>query len=345
MKSFFLDFLYRPTVRKHILLVLIGCVLGILSYLFVGYAAGHGQDKFLWVGLLGICIAYVTYGVTRLLNAWLPWKSQSGGRLLAGIIANAMLAYVMVWVAERLYFLLSKNEIYLFQGESQLGLKILILIFFISLIYNVVYFALHSYYEYAKGQLITLQLERQQTELQLAALKSQLRPHFLFNSMNTISALLTKDTDLAERYIRQLASSYQYMLNNYKRKLVSVKEELQFVEAYSFLLKTRFEDSVQIDIDLHDLVLDSKIPPLTLQMLVENAVKHNQMSADQKLYVKIGHGEKKIHVSNNKTSRPKKVDSLHIGLDNIAGRYELLTHKEIEIVDDEDFTIKLPIIS
>ena len=197
---------------------------------------------------------------------------------------------------------------------------------------------------YVQGQVSELKLERKQTQLQLSALRSQLSPHFLFNSMNTLSSLFPKDVKRAETFIRALAESYQYTLNKYQEPLVTLSEELEFVKAYCFLMRTRFGDHLTLEIKLSPEIIQTKVPPMTLQMLVENAVKHNVMSASQPLHVEMKTVDKWLYVINNKTVKRPKMESLKIGLKNIASRYELLAHKSIEVSDKQDFTVRLPLL-
>lgn len=156
--------------------------------------------------------------------------------------------------------------------------------------------------------------------------------------------MLYSDVKKAELFIRELAKSYQYILNKYENKWLTVEEELQFVNSYHFLLRTRFNDRIHLEITLPDWVLKSKIPPLALQMLIENAVKHNQMTSSEVLKIVITCNDHNINVSNNKTIKPKVVDSFKIGLGNIRLRYDLIFNKTIEVIDEEQFTVKLPII-
>lgn len=346
MKRIFDHLLYQPNVRRHLSLLLGGSLLGILIYWFVNFSGFQGSWELLPSALLGIVMAYLAHYTNTLLNRLVPWKKHTGLRLLSGLVTHLTLGTGLIFIA----FLSHKQ---LFGLSNVLGedpkdplIKTAILLFCAALIYNIIYFATYSYQRYAKGQVLELQQERQQTQLQLKALKSQLSPHFLFNSMNTLSSLFQKDTEKAEIFIRALANSYQYTLKTYGDRLVMVTEELTFVRAYCELIRTRFGDHLGLDVQLSPEVLGSKVPPLTLQMLVENAVKHNVMSASSPLKVHIAVEGKKLCITNNKTTkrRPGR-DSLKIGLRNIAARYELLAHKSITVLDTNEFTVQLPLIS
>lgn len=345
MKWISKDFLYQPHVRKHLLLIPIGFLLGYLGYGFIHFNGFQNTWELLYTAILGICIAYTAYFSNAAINTMIPWRQQPGLRLLAGILIHTLLSAVLVygtlWGYERLY---SESSLFV-EDTNDVLIKIGILLFCAALVYNVIYFAIYSYYHYSKGQLLALQLKRKQTQLQLNALKSQLSPHFLFNSMNTLSSLFQKDTEKAETFIRALGNSYEYVLNKYDDPLVTVGEELTFVNSYCVLIRTRFGEYLTLDLNLPAQVLESKIPPLTLQMLVENAVKHNVMGPSSPLTLTIGADTGKITVTNNKTAKRPKMESLRIGLRNIASRYELLTDKTIEVTDTDIFKVQLPIIT
>ncbi len=344
MKWISRDLLYQPTVRKHLGLVSGGFLLGILVYSFIRFSELQKPFEMLLCGGLGIAVAYSFNQSNTILNRLLPWRKQPGLRLLAGLLTQLALSNFLVLGALWGYHMLIDNLLLFKDDPEDISIKINILLFCVVLLFNIIYFAFYSYNSYAKGQVAELKLERKQTQLQLDALKSQLSPHFLFNSMNTLSSLFPKDVEKAETFIRALANSYQYTLDTYEAPLVSVAKELEFVNAYCFLMRTRFGDHLTLKVDIDPQDQQSKVPPMTLQMLVENAVKHNVMSAAQPLNIVIGVDGKQLYVNNNKTSKRPKMESLKIGLINIAMRYELLAQKPVEVLDKEDFTVRLPIV-
>ena len=175
----------------------------------------------------------------------------------------------ILYLALSSYELLGANHSFFSNRDEMVLLKMAVLLFCVVLVYNIVYFAFYSYQQYVRGQLLTSQISRRQTGLQLAALKSQLSPHFLFNCLNALSSLISKDIESAEKFIRSLARSYNYPLKTYQNTLVKVSEEMEFVQSYYFLMKTRFKEQITLISDIPQSVLDTRIPPLTLQMLVE----------------------------------------------------------------------------
>ncbi len=295
-------------------------------------------------GALGILIALVIYKTTLVLNRLLPYKNKTETRLFFGLLTHFLLVFGLLV----LFFFLYDKAVFNTQNFSQfyqpILIKLAIIIFILVLFYEVIYFAMYSYYSYATLQIETVKQERKQVELQLNALKSQLSPHFLFNSLNTISSLIYKNQQKAKLYIRKLATMYQYTLQSYDAKLVTVEEELLFLQSYTYLLQTRFEEKFDCSIHIADDVLSTKIPPLTLQILVENAVKHNVMSNKEVVKVQITSFDDVIVVENNLTQTPKNITSFNIGLKNINARYLLLFGKGIEVIKSNRFTVKIPVV-
>jgi LytS/YehU family sensor histidine kinase len=229
--------------------------------------------------------------------------------------------------------------------DADIAWKAFILLLVILFIYNVIYALLYAYQHYAVAQLEHLQQERKQLELQFEALKSQISPHYLFNSLNTISSLLFKDVQSAEQFIRRLVQTYQYILATQDKKYVLLREELDFVQSYYYLLRIRFQHQLHVEINVPAGILNTKIPPLTLQMLVENAVKHNAPATDSRLFIYISAQDNTyLKVANTKTGLSDHIDSFKVGLENIRNRYRYFTDKQILVKNDDKFMVSLPLI-
>jgi LytS/YehU family sensor histidine kinase len=150
---------------------------------------------------------------------------------------------------------------------------------------------------------------------------------------------------MAEEFIRRMADTFRYVLSNQKQKLVSLRQEVEFVKAYYYLMQVRYEDHLRMEVNLPKNVLDTSIPPLTLQMLVENAVKHNQISKENPLLVYISARDNThIIVTCTKTILMNPSASFKIGLENIKNRYHFFTEEKIIVKDDEKFVVQLPVI-
>ncbi len=189
-------------------------------------------------------------------------------------------------------------------------------------------------------------LQQQNLQKELTALRNQLNPHFLFNSLNTLNSLI-RDNNEATMFVNKLSHMYRYILQSGERDLVCLKDELQFLESYTYLIQMRYHQyCFRIDLDVDPAHLHMEIPPMALQLLVENAVKHNEISKGCPLEVKIYSKDDFLVVENKMHPRNSPVDSTGNGLINLDKRYFLLRKKRIHISSDQNiFSVKLPLIS
>ncbi len=190
------------------------------------------------------------------------------------------------------------------------------------------------------------QLKHENLLVQLTSLKNQLNPHFLFNSLNTLSWLINEDKAKSQRYLQKLSQVLRYSLSMQEQSLVSLKEELALVENYIYLLKMRFGDNLNVTTKVESPA-SFQIPPLSLQLLLENAIKHNVISSVSPLEVSIELQltDKTIWVSNSLRQKPNSA-GMGIGLANLNQRFKLLTNSEIDIKQNEtSFCVILPLIS
>jgi len=163
--------------------------------------------------------------------------------------------------------------------------------------------------------------------------------------MNTISSLIYRDPNIAENFIRNLADTFNYVLHTKDVKLVTLKEELEALKDFNYLLRIRYAEAVNLQIDIPEELLKSPIPPLTLQLLIENAVKHNIVTDDDPLKINVRHDGQKLIVLNNKTGSPSNTSSHKVGLENIRKRYAFFTPDEIKVIDEDYFQVELPILT
>lgn len=190
-------------------------------------------------------------------------------------------------------------------------------------------------------------LKRQNLQSQLDTLKEQVKPHFLFNSLSTLIGLIDEDKQRAKTFVEELAFVYRYLLQSSEKELITLTEELEFIRAYAYLLKTRFEEKLILDIVTDHENNHVLIPPLTLQILVENAVKHNVISLEKPLYIEIRKPDAQhIVVINNLQRRPASHPSTRTGLANLAAKYKLMQQSEPKIVETADrFEVHITLIS
>jgi len=190
------------------------------------------------------------------------------------------------------------------------------------------------------------QLDFEKSKAELSVLKNELEPHFIFNSLNTLSYLILHDASTAHEFNAKLASVYKYFLINKDRELISLQGEIEFIENYFFVLQVRHDNKLHLSTELNNMHEGTlMILPYALQILVENAIKHNEFSDEDPLYIKVSLNGEYIYVKNNKKPRPYLVNSTGIGLRNLSARYKLVCNKDIQVMDNEkEFTVKLPLI-
>ncbi|WP_020595213.1 sensor histidine kinase [Spirosoma panaciterrae] len=191
------------------------------------------------------------------------------------------------------------------------------------------------------------QLKKINIQSQLESLKSQVNPHFLFNSLNTLSSLIDDDPEKAEEFVDQMANVYRYLLQTNAGSLTTLQTELAFIQSYFHLLKTRYGAGIFLSIDVAAQYTSFMLPPLTLQMLVENAVKHNVILASKPLAISIKTTDDgQLLVLNNLQRKTGRVLSNQVGLSNITAKYRLLTHTSPVVSDDGHyFMVRLPLLS
>ena len=183
-------------------------------------------------------------------------------------------------------------------------------------------------------------------EAELESLKMQLDPHFMFNNFSTLSALITEDQTLAQHFLEKLSRVYRYMILNVHKNIISVEEELDFANAYFYLIKIRLGENIKMELDLPKTVLKKGIPPITLQLLIENAIKHNTASRSKPLLITItADGDGDLLVMNTLQRLNYNIPSTGTGLKNIESRYHLLSARLPEISEEEGFfKVKLPLM-
>lgn len=188
-------------------------------------------------------------------------------------------------------------------------------------------------------------LQEETNIAQFEILKSQVNPHFLFNSLNVLSSLIHIDPKKAAKFVRQLSKVYRYVLEIKDRDLITLKEELPFVESYIFLLKTRFDQNLSVNLDITNNSERKMIAPMVIQLLLENAIKHNVVSKTKPLTINITEEDGFLAISNNLQLKSSREKSSNTGLNNIRKRYEYLSSKKIEITETEEFfSVKIPLL-
>ncbi|MNS45156.1 Sensor histidine kinase YpdA [compost metagenome] len=178
------------------------------------------------------------------------------------------------------------------------------------------------------------------------SLKNQIDPHFLFNSLNVLSSLIEENPDNAQRFTTSLSKVYRYVLEQKDKELVSVEDELSFAKTYMNLLKMRFENSLFYELPTENINPEAKVVPLSLQLLLENTVKHNVVSEQKPLHIRIFIDKDYLAIQNDLQKKEVLQDRQGVGLQNIVNRYGIITDRKVKIEEDEkNFTVRIPILT
>lgn len=188
-------------------------------------------------------------------------------------------------------------------------------------------------------------LEREKTQVQFDNLKNQLNPHFLFNALTSLNSLITENQELASQFLQHMSKVYRYVLQNKEKNFVSLQTELDFIRNYVFLAETRFGGALRINFDVNTQALERAIVPVTLQILIENALKHNIIDHERKLQIDVFTVGDYLVISNNLQRRKTVETSNKQGLENLKSLYRFLTDRELIVEELEDrFNVKVPLI-
>jgi two-component system LytT family sensor kinase len=263
-------------------------------------------------------------------------KGFSMGRLVKNLLLGIAVMFLLACLQQ---FVLTHLEF----GPQMLMIEVRGIL--VSLTF---YMFIHLLYQSFHNQQVSLELERSRTDAlgaQYELLKQQVNPHFLFNSLNTLKYMAESGDEHTVDFILKLSNFYRATLESRRLDLIKLSQELEIMDAYVYLLRARFEDGIDLTVSVDKRLNDSLIPPFTLQLLVENCIKHNIVSLDRPLKIRVYSAGGYIIVENNIQLKKVPEASTGMGLENINQRYEHLLGKEIEICPSETlFTIKLPVI-
>ncbi len=354
--------------KKLLIQVGVSTLYGVLAFIYLFYSEfgilpqAPQQLDTLSFFILSAWVIFALLSLTgRGLNRVWPWVSGTAGRFTGQFFINTALTLVLLWLSSNLFIIIkypNQTLAVFLQDKWDVALKFGIIFIVTNLIFVLVDLYQFSFTRYIQANIESEQMVRQRLKLQYDILKSQLSPHYLFNTLNTIASLIHRDAATTEGFIRKFAQTFSYILKSHQKDLVRVEDELNFIKAYIFLLQIRFENALQVTVNLPEPIHNTFIPPMTLQLLVENAVKHNQFSDDKPLKIEIeGNGKPYITVRNNFERKPGFIEvdnqlvkkpvrhvSHKVGLENIKKRYTYFTDKEVLITRDQSFTVSIPLI-
>ena len=282
------------------------------------------------------------------LDSKFSWTEETRKRTIAAIVGTLMMNVALVYFCNYLNFIViqGKNPEKFFNGEMNfINWFFINFAIMISAIGHARGF-MAAWKNSTKKEVVEQKLIAKSANAQFESLKNQLDPHFLFNSLNVLDSLIEENPVQAQRFTNSMSKIYRYVLEQKDKELVSVEEEIDFAKTYCELLKTRFEDAVTFDFNISEEDKKGFVVPLSLQLLLENSIKHNFATSSKPLNIKIFTEKGNLIIENNLQTRELPNTSTGVGLANIVSRYNLLTERNVFVEKSETFfRVKLPILT
>lgn len=340
--------------KREVLIVFIislgPTLINVLGYYGFGICEFSDNPKpmdFALGGVFSLLVTSTLYFGCKTIIDWLhkvlPWDKNITKRILTEIV----LVFSYTSTAQYILILIFKGSI-VYQEVEWTSAFVAEQILFGNTVTLIVVAILEGEYFLRKWRESLVNAERLKTEniqSQYDSLKAQLDPHFLFNSLNVLSSLIEKDSEKAKQFIEDFAKVYRYVLEVKNEMVVPLRSELQFMDSYINLQKIRFEDGLHVKRNIQSQHLDQYVLPLSLQEVVGNAIKHNEVSSEKPLVIEIISSEDGVLVKNNLQLRTEKVESTGVGLNNLTKRYHLLSsHKPDFRILDLEYQATLPLI-
>ena len=284
-------------------------------------------------------------GITRII-AWLdkkhPWLQNPPKRLFLQLFSTLGFIFLVIGIVILIMTLASREQIpsWTIYETSIFMIKIGVSFLILSML---VVHAIQFFRNWKKSVIMQEQLKREQLDLQYETLKSQINPHFLFNSLNAITSLIKKDPEKATLFVQKLSDVFRYVLEQKDKEITTVDAEMKFVESYIFLQKIRFGDNLMLNTDVKDW--DKSVVPLSFQMLIENAIKHNVISREFPLTISIYSKNDNYIAFTNNLKKKDPVATSGTGLNNIRSRFSYFTSRPVIVSEDEtSFTVEIPVL-
>lgn len=359
-----------PTRFKRMFLVVFAFVLHYLvSYILDPYSA-YWQDYFTrsiseiiaeWAVSFLFCflISEVSIFIHRKLNLRVPWTQNKSKRLFLEITLNFIAVLTLILMNMLCYAIIDPQSAQIESVPSMEEIKdilqwivVSLVISFMIISINTMSYLINNWIETAtemsEHKIKAAELKQASVEAELNALKMQLDPHFIFNNLSVLSELILEDQQLGFEYSENFAKVYRFLLVNSKKNMITLDEEIRFLNAYIFLIEHRVGSGVNFTIDIDDHSRNMYIPSLTLQLLIENAIKHNSTNKRRPLMIRISNEEVgKVVIENTLSPLDhSEITSTGIGLNNITSRFQLLGEQVPEVTRDQHtFRVSIQLVT
>jgi sensor histidine kinase YesM len=339
---------YKPrTILKigviAVLLILVGNVIVLLIVPSSEFTWEIMLSSTIYSILIGGSMGFGIIWIVKKLDDKLPWLKNPVKRLIYQLVYTTLYCLTIIAITALSMWVNAIGEVSsdVIWKNSLFMIKIAFTFLILSmLITNSILF----FVNWKKSVVLQEQLKREQLDLQYETLKSQVNPHFLFNSLNSVTSLIKKDPDKAILFVKKLSDVYRYVLEQKDNEIVTIESELKFLDSYIFLQKIRFGENLAINVNVTDK--SRNIIPLSLQMLMENVIKHNVISKEFPLTIEIFTKDGNYLVMKNNLKKKPALNTGNIGIENIRSRFEFFTDKPLLINESKThFTVEIPIIN
>ena len=323
-------------------------VVALIANLVFYYDSNQAQGRPFFTSYIhSIIHAWLLWEIARLMIIWTRRRFSS----FAESTKRIEFTFILVTLTTIIVMggIVAFYDITKFWGYH-IGFKRYVYNIFVALMYAImiggIYEGIYFFGKWREAFVEGEALKKSNLQSQLDSLKGQINPHFLFNSLSSLSSLIADDSKRAEKFVDELAAVYRYLLQTNEKELTTVTKELEFINAYFHLLKTRFSEGINLNVEVNVDCSEYLLPPLTLQILLENAVKHNMLLQDKPLVVNVFTDESdNLVVMNNLQRKNMMVPSNKMGLANIVAKYKLLKQRKIVVKETDDyFQVIIPLI-
>lgn len=322
-------------------------LIGIIATLIVAYIVIYQPENAFyytlsWLAAVTLLLWIGNASITKALDRYFPWLRFGRKRFFTHLVTGIIFTLIIIngaYYGFKTIFTEDPPIIEQFIVANIMGIMLFIPSFSI-------YFSLQFLTQWQITELEMEKFQKESMRSQLASLKNHLDPHFLFNNLNILSSLIDKDSKLSQNFLVRFAQVYRTMLLTKVEDLVTLQEEMDFIHSYIYLIKTRFENNINFEIEIPDDCYFYMLPPLTLQLLIENAVKHNIITEERPLLIQIKANEQGIQIVNTLYEKPEDLKSKSgTGLKNLKERYKYFCDEPIRFEKTaKTYEVHVPLI-
>ncbi|MFT4759004.1 MAG: two-component system LytT family sensor kinase [Paraglaciecola sp.] len=315
----------------------------IIPPIFFGENLSKGLKPFLGSVMITLYFSTIYWLGTRFILLKIRQKYQhfedASKRIMLQVLLAIGYAFFASNISKELLCFLIGNE------DESVPLSGVFAPYITILLMIAVYESIYFYYQLKLSIQEKEEVRRAQLRSELEGLRNQVNPHFLFNSLNTLMNIVAEDQNLAISFLKRLSKVYRYVLDNRREQLIPLSTEMEFMESYIFLQKERFQSNLNIEMNVPSAYLNHQIIPLAMQILFENAIKHNIVSSKKPLTIRVFVVDEKLVIENNLQRKNTVMPGTQVGLENVKTRYRIFTEREVEILETElAFRVALPLI-